>query len=106
MPLVEITQPNVFRAALQNTGNLILIDFHAPWCGPCRALGPTFADIANAYKNVLVIKADVDVLSGIAAEYDVTRLPTVVYVRNGREVDRVVGSDRGAIAEKVIIHSA
>jgi len=105
MPLVEISQTNVFQAAVQSTRNLIVVDFFAPWCGPCRALSPTFTDIANRFPNVLVIKANVDVLTDIAAQYDVSRLPTVVYIRNGREIDRVIGSDRGAIAAKVIAHA-
>ena len=102
MPIIEIENANVFRAALESTGGLIVIDFFAPWCGPCRALSPTFQDIANSFPNVLVIKANVDALPDIAAEYNVSKLPTIVYVRQGREIDRVVGSDRGAIASKVI----
>ena len=105
MPIVEISETKVFHSALQSTSGLVVIDFFAPWCGPCRALAPTLMDIVNTFPKVLVIKVDVDILNDVASTFDVSRLPTIVYVRNGREIDRVVGSDRGAIAAKVIAHS-
>jgi thioredoxin len=105
MPIADITDDNVFKMALRDTNELVVIDFYAPWCAPCRALAPTFEGIANTFPRVLILKVDVDVMKNIAAAYDVSRLPTIVFVRQGTEIDRVVGADRGAIAAKVIAHT-
>jgi len=105
MPLVEVSQTNIFRAALKSTPHLVVVDFYAPWCGPCRSLNQTFVDITSQFKNVLVIKADVDNLAEISTEFNVARLPTVVFIRFGRELDRVVGADSKAIINKVITYA-
>lgn len=105
MPLIEVSLTNVFRTAIKNTQHLVVVDFYAPWCGPCKALGPTLANVAEQFKNVTVLKANVDVLQDIAAEYNVTKLPTVVFLRFGREVDRVIGLDRDAITKRVVTHA-
>jgi thioredoxin 1 len=71
---------------------LVLIDFWADWCGPCRALAPTVEELAGEYAGkVLVGKLDVDENPSTAERFQVCSIPTLVMIKNGKEIDRVVG---------------
>jgi thioredoxin 1 len=71
---------------------LVLIDFWASWCGPCLALAPTIEELAREYSGkVLVGKLDVDENPVTAERFQVFSIPTVVVIKGGKEVDRVVG---------------
>jgi thioredoxin 1 len=71
---------------------LVLVDFWAGWCGPCRALAPTIEELAKEYAGkVLVAKLDVDENPQTAERFQVYSIPTVVLIKDGLEVDRIVG---------------
>ena len=71
---------------------LALIDFWASWCGPCRALAPTIEELAKDYAGrALVGKLDVDENPATAERFQVFSIPTVLIMKNGREVERIVG---------------
>lgn len=70
----------------------VVIDVYATWCGPCKKFGPIFNEVAGEMgSKYLFVKADVDGDSGIADIYSVTRYPTVLFFKNGREVGRQSG---------------
>jgi thioredoxin 1 len=76
----------------------IVIDFYATWCGPCRAMAPMYKRLAAAYADkVTFIKVNIDDLGGLATEYRVRGVPTFAFIKDGVEVDRVVG---GGATEK------
>lgn len=71
---------------------LVLIDFWAEWCGPCRALAPTIEELANEYAGkILVGKLNVDENPVTAERFQVFSIPTVLIMKNAKEVDRIVG---------------
>ncbi len=75
-----------------NKNPLVLIDFWAAWCGPCRVLAPTIEELAeDYYGKVLVGKLNVDENPQAAERFQVFSIPTVLIIKNGEEVDRIVG---------------
>ena len=73
-------------------GKLMMVDFWAAWCGPCRMLGPVIEDLAAKYEGKVVVgKVNVDEQQALAIRYGVMSIPTVIYFKNGLEVKRFVG---------------
>ena len=78
----------------------VLVDFWAPWCAPCLALAPVLAQIAREHAGrVKVVKVDADRAMALAARYAARSIPLLVIIRDGREVDRVVGAQSRAAIE-------
>ena len=90
---MEITATNENLAGLISGNSVVMIDFWATWCGPCRALAPTVEAIANEYDGkVAVVKCNVDECEDAPAEYGVRNIPTLVFIKNGAVADRLVGN--------------
>lgn len=80
-----------FDRALEE-GRLMMVDFWAEWCGPCRMLGPVIESLAEQYEDKAVIgKVNTDEEPELAMRYTVTGIPTVIFFKDGKEIDRKVG---------------
>ena len=80
-----------FEAVLQGS-QPAMIDFSAVWCGPCKILGPVMEELAHRYDGrAVVAKVDVDEQRELAIRYRVMSVPTVIFLKNGKEVDRKIG---------------
>ena len=87
----EVTDTN-FTAEVIESEQPVLVDFWAPWCGPCRAVAPVLEEIAGERDDVKIVKLNVDDNQRAAAQFGVISIPTMILFKNGGEAHRVVGA--------------
>ena len=88
----ELTKDN-FEKEVMHSKLPVLVDFWAPWCGPCRLVGPVLDKISSEYASKLVFsKLNVDEAQEIAAKFDVRGIPCMIIFKDGKELDRIIGA--------------
>lgn len=105
--MIEAKTESAFHVCMQKP--LVLVDFYASWCGPCKVLSPVLEKMSKSprYANVVFLKVDVDKLDAITDKYHVTAMPTIVLFSHGRELGRVTGADSvkiEALLQKYVTH--
>ena len=100
--MLEITKENFEREVLKSE-KLAVVDFWAPWCGPCKVLAPTVKEIGEELKGLIKVgKSNVDENSELATELSVLNIPTLVLFKDGKEAGRMIGiNSKEAILAKI-----
>ncbi|EDK47070.1 thioredoxin [Acetobacter pasteurianus] len=98
--ITNITSKALFQGALSFKG-LVVVDFFATWCGPCKMISPLLEKFSNEYKQVKFLKVDVDQSPEIALAYQVSSMPTFLFFKNGEQIHKVVGANPSALKQAI-----
>ncbi|AAD39316.1 Putative thioredoxin [Arabidopsis thaliana] len=105
--VVEIESRRQWKSlfdSMKGSNKLLVIDFTAVWCGPCKAMEPRVREIASKYSEAVFARVDVDRLMDVAGTYRAITLPAFVFVKRGEEIDRVVGAKPDELVKKIEQH--
>jgi thioredoxin 1 len=89
--IIQVSDDN-FQAEVLESGNPVLVDFWAPWCGPCRVIAPHLEELNEERDDLRVVKLNVDENQQTAARYDVLSIPTLILFKDGQPAKKVIGA--------------
>ena len=89
--LTQVTDSN-FQAEVIESDTPVLVDFWAPWCGPCRVVAPVLEEIASEREDLRIVKLNVDENQQTAATFEVLSIPTMILFKNGSVAKKIVGA--------------
>ncbi len=99
---LEFTDSN-FQTEVINSDKLTVVDFWAEWCGPCRAIGPVIEELSKEYQGkVNVGKVNVDINPNISMNYGITSIPAILFIKDGKVVDKQIGAVPKSMLDKKI----
>jgi thioredoxin 2 len=109
---VEVSDAMTFDVVIQSSALSVIVDFWAPWCGPCRTMAPELDKVAAAAQGEwLVVKVNSDAVPELAERFRIRSIPTLAIFQGGREIDRRVGAQsaediRSLVSTKLAVNSA
>src|SRR5437762_7230863 len=99
---VELTDAN-FQAQVLESNKLSVVDFWAEWCGPCRAISPLIDELSKEYNGKINVgKLNVDHNPNVSINYGITSIPAILFIKDGKVVDKQIGAVPKSILEKKI----
>lgn len=103
--IIDITDQNFDEQVIQGAG-LILVDFWAEWCGPCRLIAPILEDVAVAHEGqVTIAKLNVDENRQIPSRFSIRSIPTILFFKNGVQIEQIIGAvSKSVLMTKIKLH--
>ncbi|XP_066251762.1 thioredoxin-2 [Euwallacea similis] len=99
----HIKDKDDLQSKLSDAGNqLVVIDFFATWCGPCKMIGPKLDELAKEYPDIHILKVDVDECEEIAMEYNISSMPTFVFIKNKSVVLTFSGANYDKLKSSIL----
>ena len=83
--------------ALVSQNEFVFVDFYADWCGPCRMMAPILDAMEPTFPKVKFVKVNVDTAAALAQRFGITAMPTFIGLKNGKEIERIMGADKNAV---------
>jgi thioredoxin 1 len=87
---------NIFGVCKQ-----IVVDFTATWCGPCRIMSPIFIELSKKYPGLIFLKVDVDEVPDVTSAWEIRAMPTFLFIKEGKLIDKIVGANKDELDRKV-----
>jgi len=98
----QVASSTDLKTKLAEAGsNLVVIDFFATWCGPCKMISPKVEELAKENPDVVFLKVDIDECDDIATEYEVQSMPTFIFIKNSAKIDGFSGANYEKLKETV-----
>lgn len=101
MSIINLTKDSYHNEVME-TEKVVVIDFWATWCGPCKMMAPVVEEVAKDYPDVKVCKVNVDEEPELSNAFKIVSIPTIVVIKNGKIIDSVVGYSPKEDIEKII----
>eukprot|EP00301_Raphidiophrys_heterophryoidea_P026694 c9277_g1_i1.p2 GENE.c9277_g1_i1~~c9277_g1_i1.p2 ORF type:complete len:120 (-),score=26.24 c9277_g1_i1:89-448(-) len=100
----EVKTKAEFDNVIANASGLVVVDFTATWCGPCQRIKPKVHELAEQNTDVVFVAVDVDDNSDVAGAYNISSMPTFVFIKGGQEVDRFSGANAEKLVSTITAH--
>nr|PNR50640.1 hypothetical protein PHYPA_009826 [Physcomitrium patens] len=105
-----ITNKSHWQAKLddaQSRQKIVVVDFNASWCGPCRLMGPIFVELSKKYENNFIfLKVDVDEVLEVTNDWEIRAMPTFLFIKDGKEIDKIVGANKDELQKKAQFYAS
>ncbi|KAL5706029.1 TRX [Ranunculus cassubicifolius] len=88
-----------------SAGKIIVANFSASWCGPCRMIAPLYSELSEKYTSLMFVTVDVDELTEFSSSWDIKATPTFFFLRDGQQIDKLVGANKPELQKKIITFS-
>ncbi|KAI3742798.1 hypothetical protein L1987_60494 [Smallanthus sonchifolius] len=82
-------------------GKIVIANFSASWCGPCKSVSPYYIELSEKHPSLMFLTIDVDELTELSTQWDVKATPTFFFLRDGQQIDKVVGANKAELQEKI-----
>ncbi|KAJ0734910.1 putative monodehydroascorbate reductase (NADH) [Helianthus annuus] len=79
----------------------VIANFSASWCGPCKSIAPLYIELSEKHLSLMFLTIDVDELTELSTQWDVKATPTFFFLRDGQQVDKIVGANKAELQEKL-----
>ncbi|URE30854.1 Thioredoxin [Musa troglodytarum] len=86
-------------------GKIVIANFSAAWCGPCRAMAPAYMELSEKYLSLMFLSIDVDDLTEFSSSWDIHATPTFLFLKDGQLLDKLIGANRPDLEKKITMHS-